>query len=101
MLQKIDEKEKEVLKLTIIKTNLEDKIKLQKTEFDEFSSKVNNEIKGLVKSIKSKEKELYNTNKRLNNSLDTVSNLKTELSLLKSQDSTLLEKLVKKREAKS
>ena len=72
-----------------MKTNLEDKIKLQKTEFDEYRSKVNDEIKGLVKSVKLKEKELYNTNKKLNNSLDTVSNIKTELSLLKSEDSPL------------
>ena len=90
MEQKLNDKEKEVVKLEVVKKDIESEFKINKKESEHFRIDTENQIKNLQKNNKMKEKEVYNLEKILANCRDTVSNLKAEVSQLKHENSKMV-----------
>ena len=78
-----DLNEKEVSKLICEKKNLEAALSSVEREHHQSSSDSQHEICALKKTIRSKEKEIYNLSTKFSNSQDTNANLKAEMSGLK------------------
>ena len=86
---KINEAEKESSKIKSEKIVLESKIKEARKKYDVELNDLQNQVKNLTKTIKTKEKELLHLDKILENTRSTLKNVKSENSQLKTIKSKL------------
>ena len=99
-------KGKEVYKLKCEKKDLESALSTLKKEYNQFSCDSRKEINAFQKTIKTKDKEIYNLNSKFSNSQESNSNLKIEMSSLRTGKSKVenkvktLEQKIRKMELK-
>ena len=86
---KINEAEKESSKIKSEKIMLESKIKEARKKYDVELNDLQNQVKNLTKTIKTKEKELLHLDKIVENTRSTLKNVKSENSQLKTIKSKL------------
>ena len=87
LLKKLNIKEKEVETVSAAKINANIEFKQKNKELFEQNRESDIQIKALNKTVKLKEKEIYNTKNILANSQNTVVSLKAEVSSFKAQES--------------
>ena len=99
VIQKINQKDGEVLKLNEKNKDLETQFKQLKKDHLARVEEVENQVKSMKKVNKLKDKEIYDYEKKLSNYMDTISYSKAELKEVKDQK-LALEKKCRKFEKK-
>ena len=83
----------ELARLRATRDDLEYKLKINKTEQSEFISRSDAQIKYFSKTLKIKDKEIYDLKRNLDNSRDTNENLKIKGTQVGCENKKLLKKL--------